>query len=751
MSGRNQAVGRRTRRTTVLATALAMTVCSWTGAQVVTGQPAHAVTPPVAMTADALPTWQTNGIVWTSAQSGGTVFIGGTFSAIRPPGSAAGTEERNALNFASFDAATGEPADCQLDFTIGSGVAKVDALQMSPDGKILYAGGSFGTVNGVGVSNLAAIDVATCEVLTSFRPVVTAPIHALAVTDDRVYIAGDFHTVEGENRERFAAVTTDGELLPWNPRTDEPGRAVEVLPGGGRVAIGGDFFTVRGTASHALAVVNTTNGDLVRAYPGFIESRSVVKDITSDSTGFYVADEGTGGGVFDGRIAMDLDTLTQRWRDTCLGATQALEVYKGVLYSASHAHDCSSMGEFPDGERRHLLAEPVNDPKLLGWLPDTDDGDFGEQIGPRTIVTSSAGGKDYMWVGGNFMHVNGGAQQSLTRFAESPDTGRPSVPQAGAVSTEPGKVEFRWRAATDEDDSDLTYRVYRDGNYSTPVYTVSGSSSPWLRPQFTYTDTDVAPGEEHSYRVTASDGSNTSGLSATVRATPAAKADAYAAKVVSDGAALYWRFDSAGSFAADSSGQDNNGVHMGGPTLGVTPGAVPGSSEAVGYAGKSYQFTHSEKAVQRPTNLSIETWFKTTTRSGGKLVGAENKYQLTSTNYDRHIYLTNSGRLVFGAHSDGVHTVSTDGAYNDGRWHHVVATLGSNGMRLYVDGRLRATGSARTGENYADYWRVGGGNLKGWPSRPSNDYFQGQIDETAIYPTVLSSSQVADHYELGSS
>ena len=38
------------------------------------------------ITADDLPTWQTNGIVWAMAQADGVVFAGGTFSAIRPPG-----------------------------------------------------------------------------------------------------------------------------------------------------------------------------------------------------------------------------------------------------------------------------------------------------------------------------------------------------------------------------------------------------------------------------------------------------------------------------------------------------------------------------------------------------------------------------------------------------------------------------------------------------------------------------------------
>lgn len=740
--------GRRRRRVAALGAVLTMTAASWTGAQVVANDQAQA-TPPVGFTADELPTWQTNGVVWTVAQAGGTVFAGGTFSAVRPPGSPAGSDEQPALNFAAFDAATGEPASCTLDFTIGTGTAKVEALDVSPDGETLYAGGIFGAVDGVGVSHLAAIDVDTCTVDTSFRPVVTAPVRALDVTADAVYLGGDFGSVEGENRERFAAVTTSGELLPWNPEADKPGRAVEVLPGG-RVAIGGDFFTVGGSSTHALAVVDDTTGNVVRAYPGFIEDTSVVKDITSDATGFYTANEGTGGGVFDGRIALELSSLDQRWRDTCLGATQTLAVHGSVLYSGSHAHDCSSMGAFPDGRRRHLLAQKVDDPALLGWFPDTNEGVSQERIGPRAMVVAPSGGKNYMWVGGTFTTVNGQPQQGLTRFADGPDTGYPWVPQAQATSTEPGKIQLRWRSSQDLDDSDLTYRVYRNGNYSDPVYTVSGSSTPWLRPQLTYTDTDVEAGKTYSYRITASDGVNTSGLSATVRATPATSTEAYPAQVVADGAQLYWRYDDhQGGFAADASGTDNNGVHEGGPVRGVTPAAVPGSSEAIDYNGRSYQFTHAERPANRQAEYSIETWFRTTTTDGGKLIGFENRYERTSSQYDKHIYMTDWGSLVFGVHAGSARTASTWQTYNDGEWHHVVATLGPGGMRLYVDGVERARGWATSSREYTGYWRVGGGRLSGWPLQPSSGFFDGQFDETAVYHTELTASQVRNHYELG--
>ncbi len=65
-----------------------------------------------------------------------------------------------------------------------------------------------------------------------------------------------------------------------------------------------------------------------------------------------------------------------------------------MLYSSSHAHDCSTEQEFPDGKRHFLLAQPtdhegaapapvdgfVRGPGKLGWHPTANDG-LGEGIG----------------------------------------------------------------------------------------------------------------------------------------------------------------------------------------------------------------------------------------------------------------------------------------------------------------------------------------------------------------------------------
>jgi hypothetical protein len=482
---------------------------------------ADALTAPVAMTADDLPTWQTNGVVWALAQANGVVFAGGTFSSVRPPGAAPGSSEQPALNFQAFNAASGAPTSCALSFTVGSGSATVRALAVSPDKSTLYAGGTFGAVNGTPASNLVAIDIATCTVRSDFKVSVSGQVRGIAATAGTVYFGGGFTEAGGQAREHFAAVGTTGALKPFAPAADKTGKALLVTPDGSKVVLGGDFDTVNGADSHALAVVDATTGANVRTYPGFIASTSTVQDLTADATGFYTANEGTGG--FDGRIAVDFATLDQRWRDTCLGATQAVQVYKGVLYSASHAHNCSSMGQFPQmDDRQHLLAESVGNPRpLLGWFPDTDDGPAGtEQIGPRALTTASSGGTDYLWVGGEFTRIasNGNRpQQGLVRFANAPDTRPPSVPQTVTAKLVRGGVRLNWQASTDLDDKPLVYTIYRNG---AKIGTVSASSTFWIRPTLGFADSRAQPGTTYAYQVAASDPvGNTSARSATASVT----------------------------------------------------------------------------------------------------------------------------------------------------------------------------------------------------------------------------------------
>ena len=96
-----------------------------------------------------------------------------------------------------------------------------------------------------------------------------------------------------------------------------------------------------------------------------------------------------------------------------------------------------------------------------------------------------------------------------------------------------------------------------------------------------------------------------------------------------------------------------------------------------------------------PGTFSIEAWFKTTSTKGGRIIGFGNQQggltlngtPAVSQQYDKHLYLTNDGRVVFGVHADRNYTIGSAPGLNNGQWHQVVGTQGSTGMVLYVDGK----------------------------------------------------------------
>ena len=120
-----------------------------------------------------------------------------------------------------------------------------------------------------------------------------------------------------------------------------------------------------------------------------------------------------------------------------------------------------------------------------------------------------------------------------------------------------------------------------------------------------------------------------------------------------------------------------------------------------------------------------------------------------SATYDRHLYMTNAGQLVFGVYAGANRVITSPSSYRDGQWHQAVATLSSAGMRLYLDGSLVASDASVTTARAVSgsYLRVGYDNITGWPSVPTSRFFAGTLDEAALFLTALTPAQVSDQYE----
>jgi hypothetical protein len=707
-----------------------------------------------------LSSWQTNAQVRALAYANGVVYLGGDFTSVRPPGSAAGTNEVTRTYLAAFSAATGALLTSFSHSLNGS----VQALAVSPDGSRLYAAGEFTSVDGQSRPTLAAFDTATGALSTTWTPRLDriSDRMALATSGDRVYIGGNFLQINGQNQARLAAVTADtGTLLPWTPTLDERVYAIAVTSDGGKVFLGGEFRTVNGAAHRAIASLSSSDASLIpfpaeSAVPPISAScDSAVLDITLDNSTVYVANGGVGPGCFDGTFAAALSDGTLKWRSDCLGATEAIELVGGVLYKGSHAHDCSRVTTDPDafpemgtaGWRnfqpgQNLLAQAPGTGNLLSFYADTE----GNPVGPKALASDG----QQLFVGGDFQKLGSLAQQGFTRFGGGADTTKPTFPSGLKVaSPKPGTIKVTVTTSLDDDDTDLTYNLYRD-NGATPIATTVAHSLYWRQPQISYQDSGLAAGSSHFYQVEVSDGPNKIRTPFSPTVTVAGATGAYDAQAKADAPYLYWRFgEPAGSTTAtDASGNGNTGSVQSGVTLGVA-GAVPGDT-AADFNGTSGLVTATSTTPTNQQTVSVEAWFKTTTTSGGKLVGYGNFQTGSSTSYDRHLYMTNSGQLLFGVGNKwlGPTAISSPSGYNDGQWHHVVATLGRDGMVLYVDGAQVAASTASLPAlgGFRGYWRVGGDNLSGWPSRPTSDYFRGTIDEVAVYTGVLSAGQVADHY-----
>jgi hypothetical protein len=714
---------------------------------------------------NAASSWQTNDTVWAIASANGNVYLGGQFTSVRPPDAAPGTGEVARARLAALNASTGALVTSFNHNVNGT----VYSAATSPDGKRLYIGGDFSAVDGATRNRIAAFDTGTGALL-SWAPSVNARVTTISASATGVYIGGSFSSAGGRAAQRLAELdATTGAAVPgFTAAADAYVYSIALSVDFSRLFVAGTFTTLNGDPSdYAAGMLDAATGAALPFPANSVIPRpspacnSVSKVVRTDADGAYFGNEGTGGGCFDGTFAANLDG-SLKWVSTCLGATQAVQPVNGTLYTGSHAHDCSQDKANGDplafkevgwnrGLSRHLEARSTTNGHMTPWLPNTNGGASGG-LGPRVMGTDGT----QLFVGGEFTTVNGRAQQGFARF--SPATGdltTPATPAAPtAVARSGGKVSIFVQAPLDLDDIDMTLRLYRDGG-STPIATKDVRSFFQQQPVVAFSDDGQAVGSSHTYRVDAveDNGTNASARSAASNSvTVVNSVPSYEASVLADNPSLYWRMsDTHGTAIADSSPAAEGGTTWG--TLSYSQGGAVSGNNAIAFDGTTASIASTD-SFPSPSTYTVSAWFRTTSTSGGKIIGFGDDQQgwdfngnaAVSGQYDKHIYMTNDGRLVFGVYNGSFDMLTTSTAYNDGQWHQVVGTQGPTGMAFYVDGGRVGRNGVTTNQNYTGYWRVGGDNLGAWPNQPASNFFNGAIDEVAVYDHVLSLSDVTAQY-----
>lgn len=280
-----------------------------------------------------------------------------------------------------------------------------------------FIGGDFTAVGGLPRSSLA-------HILRDGSVSAWAPsqddhnVNSLVVSGGTLYVAGFFHSMDGQPRQDLAAFdVVSGALLPWNPDADG---SLDVRPvvralavRGDTVFVAGDFTQVGGLPRAGLAAVSGRTGLVLGWYPGAANSEILVLALLGNS--LYVGGYFTqlAGQTRNRAAAVDISTAALLpWNPNVTGPDDPYVGSPRVWALATRQSAIYLGGQFlgVGGQPRNALAAVDADTgRVLAWNP-TPRHPYSY---PYPYVRSLAVEVDTVFVGGNFETIGGAARVSL--------------------------------------------------------------------------------------------------------------------------------------------------------------------------------------------------------------------------------------------------------------------------------------------------------------------------------------------------
>ncbi len=340
---------------------------------------------------------QFNGSVYAIAYQGDTVYVGGSFTNAVIDGHLV---QRDRL--AAFDTRSGD-----LLYWAPTANDTVRALAVSDDA--VYVAGDFTRIGGHRRDHLARLDGSSGAVGTFSHQFNGIP-EALAVGADNLYVGGSFSRIDSSDRFRLAAFSLyDGAIdNHWTPTTDDTVQALAVS--GHRVYLGGNFHRTDGVrATLRLSAVNADDGELDEDFKPSVPA--VVHGLAVDHDGVYAAMGGLGGRA----VAFTTSGRT-RWTRVFDGDVQGIAALNGTVYVGGHfdraclTTETDDQGDCTGGSQSRVKLAAVNqNGSLNGWAPQANG-----IVGVRTIVVDPK--RRTVAVGGDFTSIGGQTQKRYAFF-----------------------------------------------------------------------------------------------------------------------------------------------------------------------------------------------------------------------------------------------------------------------------------------------------------------------------------------------
>ena len=350
-----------------------------------------------------------NGRVLAHAQVGNRVFVGGTFTQVEKQD---GTVVNQAYIFA-YDLGTGIFDDNFRPVLNNS----VNALETAPNGNDLYVGGRFAQWDNNSQKRVAKLDAAG-NLDTSFNGSANAVVRDLAVTSNRLYLAGDFNQVSGAPRVGFASVTLGTGAIDngfvFNVENVEPGttayaRRIVATPNGSHV-YGLHFGThINGFQREALVKINVVNPTALLgnwAVPWSAQAqdencRQDLRDLAISPDGSFIVVAGQGrdhAPNCDSVIRYETNTnglVNLTWAARMYSSVFSLAVSDDAVYAAGHFCAAPRNGAAPGGIT-HPLDITEGPPGSLGTANACNRNDPNDPVNPSVRFPNDAVFRDQM-------------------------------------------------------------------------------------------------------------------------------------------------------------------------------------------------------------------------------------------------------------------------------------------------------------------------------------------------------------------
>ncbi len=428
--------------------------------------------------------WDVNGTVYAVEIVGDTVYVGGSFTQARSPGSSS-VADRTSL--AAFDLTTGALVTTfTADVTTMVGNPGVVRSLVS-DGNSLWVGGLFGKVAGKNARNAARIDLATGSVDPGFRPDPDRVVRALALSNGNLYVGGSFDLIGGVERTSLAKVDPATGVVDeafdaqpvegtWRDEVRDEVQALAATPNGDRIFAGGGFGQIGGSAGRSfLTALDPATGLAVGTNLSNVGGKALDLAVSEDGTAVYAA-------LADGENNLkgwNISSGALLWPPIVTeGDVQAVDVFGGNVYFGFHESFRYETEEPIDDGFRILVADRLSGTVLFDA--------FAPQVNSFFGVWAIDAEPQGLVAGGEFTSFGGVPTRGVAMMPNSSTDSQPPTPPTGLVAGETtiSSVNLTWNPSADNVGVDR-YHVYRDdllvGTPSSTGFVAGG-----LQPETTY-------------------------------------------------------------------------------------------------------------------------------------------------------------------------------------------------------------------------------------------------------------------------